>query len=192
MPSTIRLPQTSTRRGNDGAIKTWMKVLSSVDENATNGFGFDGTFCDRGALINSTAIAADAVLLEAAGNDGSAKNTCPTFVLWQRQGDEFVQLARAEGKEWAFALRDIAIKALTPTVAESKSASPALLKAFADFKTALEAERALWIDNAGSREAIDDALWHLVNVQDCIDDINDKPDETDLEFAQREGFPVVE
>lgn len=193
MTTTIRLPKTSTRRGQDGSIKTWMKVLSRVESGAKNGLGFEGEWCDRGALVNSDEVPANAVLLEAAGNDGSAKNTCPTFVLWHRRGDEFVQIARAEGSEWAFQLRDKAIELLTPSqpAAEFKSASPALLKAFADFKAALESERALWLDNAGSREAIDDALSILVNVQNCLDDINDKPELTDEEFARENGFPVV-
>lgn len=111
--NTIRIPKTATRRGADAGCKTWAKLLSHVDEGATNGYGFAGEFVDRGALINDDEIADGAVILEAAGNDGSAKYVEPVFVLWQRRGSEFVELARASGKEWAFALRDVARDALS-------------------------------------------------------------------------------
>lgn len=189
--TTIRTPATSTRRGNDPAsgCKTWMKMLSEVDPGAKNAFGFEGDFVQRGALLNSDEIPEGAVLLEAAGNDGSAKNTCAVYVLWQRRGDQFVECARAEGKEWAFELRGKAAELLNPPQPAAASticceASPEVVRLVVDLQRALIAEKALWAENRGSLEAIDDALMHLEDVARCIRDINDGPASSDEDIAQ--------
>lgn len=109
---TLRLPATPTRRGGEPALKAWLKVLTFVSPEAKDGFGYEGKFVQRSALVNETEVPEGSVLLECGGNDGSAKHPCGVYVLWQRQGEEFQQLARAEGKEWSFALRDKAIAAL--------------------------------------------------------------------------------
>lgn len=106
MVDTIRTPGTSSRRGSDGKMKCWIKLVTSVDVGATNGFGFNGDFYDRAKLYNSSVFPDGCVILECAGNDGSAKYPEVLMVVWQRQGDNFVEITRASGEEWAFALRD--------------------------------------------------------------------------------------
>jgi hypothetical protein len=115
MMKTIRIPATETRRGDDRAagVKAWAKVLKRVAKDAKNGYGFEGNFVTRGELVNDDEVDDGAVILESAGNDGSGKYPEPVYVLWRRVGDQFVELARAAGREWAFRLRDVARDALS-------------------------------------------------------------------------------
>lgn len=166
MTDTIRIPSTISNRGEDGKSKRWCKLLASVDHDAMNGFGFRGGFVERGKLVNTDDVPNGSILLENAGNNGSAKYPCALLILWKRCGDAFEEIARAEGDEWAFELRDKAIKTLSKQKEAATNIDGSKLLAVRDcLAQALKIARTLSVPNSLFNEHIERAL-NLV--QECV------------------------
>lgn len=124
MRETIRLPKTSGRK----APLVWAKLLSAVRPNADNGFGFEGSVVRPGDTIAwdrlwpTPAHPPVPVLLEYAGcaaktaNGWRRHNLPDLYVLWRFDLARgiFVEVARAEGVAWSWAmdLRPIALRVM--------------------------------------------------------------------------------
>ncbi len=110
----IQLPRTSPRSEQ----LVFLKLLTRVDAAASNGFGFEGSVLKPGARVSESALWPTPqhprvpVLLEYAGaaNDSGEK----LFVLWRYERGAFVEIARAVGLswEWAVELRGPAVAAM--------------------------------------------------------------------------------
>lgn len=114
----VRIPKTSTIRNRPD----WAKLLTSVDPQAKDGFGFEGTYISPGRLVSEADLRPTPahppipILLEMCllGETKRGKRSPMTYILWRYQGGKWHEIARSEGLswEWAIDLRPIAIRAL--------------------------------------------------------------------------------
>jgi hypothetical protein len=109
--ATIEVPDYSDRR-----FKKWAKVLTKVEPEAKNGYGFHGDFVEVGRMVD---LPEGAVLLVYA-ETGSRANHQPKVTLYRVEGGELVQYARVWSWDWAFLVREKAIELLgqKPSVPE--------------------------------------------------------------------------
>jgi hypothetical protein len=120
--SLIRLPPGSAGRSK----QAYIKLLSRVDPDAQNGFGYEGLFLHIGSWVSSAPLRPTSaypeipVLLEhglmpARGIIGHRRSDS-LYVLWRWEtaAREWRELGRAvaESWEWAIELRPLAIRAL--------------------------------------------------------------------------------
>lgn len=116
----IRIPRSSPVRNRPD----WAKLLTSVDPEAQDGFGFEGTFISPGRYVEESELRptpahpAIPILLESCllGKVvGKGHRHSPmTYILWKWENRAWHEIARSEGLawEWAIDLRPIAIRAL--------------------------------------------------------------------------------
>lgn len=119
----IRIPRTATRR----QAGDYAKILSKVNRNTGNGFGFEGAFVRPGSLIAESELfpaqQSSAVLLEHAGLDRNAQLDTPgygrprlphLYILWRHNRIGWRELARASSYDatWSLDLGPIARRAL--------------------------------------------------------------------------------
>jgi len=115
----VRIPRSSEVRGRP----EWGKLLTRVDPEAKDGFGFEGTFIAPGRYVEESELRATPahpaipILLECCllGKVQSGHRRSPmTYILWRYENRAWHEIARSEGLswEWAIDLRPIAIRAL--------------------------------------------------------------------------------
>jgi hypothetical protein len=119
----VRIPCTSTRASQ----RFFAKLLTRVDPDAQNGFGFEGTIMRPGSIVAMAALWPTPahpeipILLECAGNPNPARGhnrhaQSDTYILWRFDPaiKEWVELARSSSESWTWAmdLRSVAIRAL--------------------------------------------------------------------------------
>lgn len=119
---TIQLPRGSGARGR----KSFLKLLSRVDPDAQNGFGFEGCLLKRGAFVSLAQLQPSdnypeiPVILEysvgpAEGIPGH-RRAPGLYVLWRWQAEnhQWQEVGRSASAswEWALDLRPLAIRAL--------------------------------------------------------------------------------
>jgi|GEM_PF-6106214 len=179
---TVKIPGPSASRSKmqKKGWKCWCKNLAEVATPANNGYAYLGEFVSVDAVAE---LAVGDVLLhvDESSNSGIGVVQPDGEVSWEKVTND---------AKWVGPLAATARKllAMTPAervrpkagaaVAATRQASDRVLKALADLRDALVAEKALWVNNdpqcAGV--AIDDALHHLSLVSRCVSDINDSPE----------------
>jgi hypothetical protein len=137
-----RIPKTATRRG---AI-SYAKLLTRVDPNARDGYGFEGKLLQPGALIHESELGihdskpAAPILLECTDIEGihdagsrhyrNRRMWDKLYILWryERESSTWIEIARTQchSDEWVETLREPARIALgkaswevVPSVAET-------------------------------------------------------------------------
>jgi hypothetical protein len=112
-----RLPRSATRRD----AKTFIQLLTSVDPNAGDAFGFKGPLLRPGDTFLRAHLPVPAILLECAGvqgGHGHRRGECH-YLLWRWDPylDDWRDVGQAKSVDssWAIALRSIAIRELTVT-----------------------------------------------------------------------------
>lgn len=139
-----RIPKTATRRG---AI-SYAKLLSRVDANAHDGYGFDGKLLRPGALISETELGIHyskpaPILLECTDIEGSRdcrnrRKWEKLYILWryEKESKSWIEIVRTQcqSDEWVEVLREPARIALgraswavIPSVADRVTRIRALL-----------------------------------------------------------------
>lgn len=87
----------------DARLKTWAKVVDSVDEAKSSGWAFVGEFIATGGIQD---VAAGSVVL-VYGERGSRANPRPVAAVYTVNADAtLTHQADASGKAWARTLRD--------------------------------------------------------------------------------------
>jgi hypothetical protein len=119
----IRFPCSSTRASQ----RFFGKLLTRVDPDAQNGFGFEGTIARPGSIVPWEALWPTPahpeipILLECAGNPRPERGHRrhgqeDTYILWRFDPErkEWEEIARSMGESWTWAidLRQVAIRAL--------------------------------------------------------------------------------
>jgi hypothetical protein len=119
----VRIPCTSSRASQ----RVFAKLLTRVDPDAQNGFGFEGTILRPGSMVPLEALWPTPahpeipIVLECAGNPNPERghrrrNQTDTYVLWRFDpvSKTWSELARSASESWTWALdlRAIAIRAL--------------------------------------------------------------------------------
>lgn len=140
--ATIRLPAGSGVRSRHG----YLKLLSRVDPEAQNGFGFEGCLLRLGAIITPAELRPTPdypeipVLLEYSTAPshaaGARRRSDSLYVLWRWQDGAWCELGRAASAswEWAVDLRPLAIRALAQEKAvEAAPDLPAIAHHIAGF-----------------------------------------------------------
>lgn len=133
---SISLPATAPRSARRAKM-CFLKLLSSVDPDATHGFGFKGTFFRPGEIVGSARlrpsleypeipIVLEQSLAPAHGIPGHRR--CDTITIlwrWDAALNEWRELGRSVsvGCEWAIEMRPLAIRAL----AEARGRTAALI-----------------------------------------------------------------
>lgn len=112
------MPRSSPRSVRD----SFLKILSSVDPDAIDGFGFHGVIMRPGAVVTpaqlrpSPAFPELAIALEYAYAQPAApqRRREPLYILWRWDGAVWRELGRAasESWHWAIDLRPLALRAL--------------------------------------------------------------------------------
>lgn len=122
----ICLPATAPRAAPRSKM-CFLKLLSSVDPDASHGFGFNGTFFPPGKIVSqadlhptpeypATPILLEQSLAPAHGIPGHRR--CDTITIlwrWEPELNSWRELGRTVsiGSEWAIEMRPLAIHALT-------------------------------------------------------------------------------
>ena len=101
--ATVTVPDYSDRR-----FKKWAKVLTKVEPEAKNGYGFSGNFVEVGRMVD---LPEGAVLLVYA-ETGSVANHRPKVTLYRVEEGELVEHASVWSWDWAFHVREKAIELL--------------------------------------------------------------------------------
>ena len=101
--ATVTVPDYSDRR-----FKKWAKVLTKVEPEAKNGYGFSGNFVEVGRMVD---LSEGAVLLVYA-ETGSVANHRPKVTLYRVEEGELVEHASVWSWDWAFHVREKAIELL--------------------------------------------------------------------------------
>lgn len=161
----VRLPETCPRNRNQF---TYCRVLTGVDATSWRGVGFNGKLYKAGARVAAADLGAHPVALEFAGPQGLWK--CRTrenlWILWRYEWRirtwREISRALAFGSEWVLTLRDPAIRALQPPVAEFPGVDPAARG------REVTAALLLTIDTAVSREIPAVRLGVLTAIYDQI------------------------
>jgi hypothetical protein len=115
----IRLPRSSPR----GCRDCFVKLLSSVDPDATHAFGFEGRYFRAGSLVSLAALRPGPeypetpVVLEYATLPAPGRHRRDSvYILWRwdAAAGEWRELARSicESWQWASDLRPVAVRAL--------------------------------------------------------------------------------
>lgn len=124
--ATIRLPAGSGVRSRHG----YLKLLSRVDPEAQNGFGFEGCLLRLGAIVTPAELRPTPdypeipVLLEYSTAPshaaGARRRSDSLYVLWRWQDGAWCELGRAASAswDWALDLRPLAIRALSEASGE--------------------------------------------------------------------------
>lgn len=87
----------------DGRLKSWAKVVESVDESKTSGWAFVGPFIATGGIQD---VAAGSVVL-VYGEKGSRANPRPVAAVFSVNADStLTHHIETAGKAWARTLRD--------------------------------------------------------------------------------------
>lgn len=87
----------------DERLKSWAKVVESVDETKSSGWAFVGPFIATGGIQD---VAAGSVVL-VYGERGSRANPRPTAAVYTVNADATLSFeTEAAGKAWARTLRD--------------------------------------------------------------------------------------
>lgn len=87
----------------DERLKSWAKVVDSVDETKSSGWAFVGEFIATGGIQD---VAAGSVVL-VYGERGSRANPRPQAAVYTVNADATMSLnAEASGRAWARTLRD--------------------------------------------------------------------------------------
>lgn len=87
----------------DSRLKSWAKVVESVDETKSSGWAFEGTFIATGGIQD---VAVGSVVL-VYGEKGSRANPRPIASVFTVNADAtLTPQAHAEGGAWARTLRD--------------------------------------------------------------------------------------
>jgi hypothetical protein len=117
----VRLPRSSPRN-----CRTFLKLLSNVDPEASTGFGFEGILLHPGSTVSEAELRpsddypVNAVVLEYAeipstGHRGHNRKD-QLYILWRFDRDRnlWIELGRSRSVswEWALDLRPLAIRAL--------------------------------------------------------------------------------
>jgi hypothetical protein len=155
-----RIPKTATRRG---AI-SYAKLLSRVDANAHDIYGFEGKLLRPGQVIAESELHGNAILLECTDIEGvhdqgsrhyrNRRKWDKVYILWryERETRSWVEIVRTQclSDEWAHVLREPARIALGRV-------SWAVIPSVADTVTAIMgyAEKHL-------RELEDDNQWKVL------------------------------
>lgn len=103
----------------DERLKSWAKVVQSVDESKSSGWAFVGEFIATGGIQD---VAAGSVVL-VYGERGSRANPRPLAAVYTVNADSTLSHhAEASGRAWARTLRDTVVELLsedlTPTWTE--------------------------------------------------------------------------
>lgn len=119
----VRIPCASSRASQ----RIFAKLLTRVDPDAQNGFGFEGTLLRPGSLVPweklwpTPAHPQIPIMLECAGTENPQsghrrQRQADTYVLWRFdvKAKTWSELARSASESWTWAmdLREIAIRAL--------------------------------------------------------------------------------
>lgn len=95
----------------DERLKTWAKVVDSVDESKTSGWAFVGEFIATGGIQD---VAAGSVVL-VYGERGSRGNPRPVASIYTVNADAtLTHQGDARGRAWARTLRDTIADLLSP------------------------------------------------------------------------------
>ncbi len=93
----------------DGRLKSWAKVVESVDETKSSGWAFEGTFIATGGIQD---VPVGSVVL-VYGEKGSRANPRPIASVFTVNADAtLTHEAHAEGGAWARTLRDRVVELL--------------------------------------------------------------------------------
>jgi hypothetical protein len=93
----------------DERLKTWAKVVHSVDESKSSGWAFVGEFIATGGIQD---VPAGSVLV-VYGERGSRANPRPVAAVYTVNGDAtLTHQAEAGGRAWARTLRDRVVELL--------------------------------------------------------------------------------
>lgn len=94
----------------DTRLKSWAKVIESVDETKSSGWAFEGHFIATGGIQD---VAVGSVVL-VYGERGSRANPRPMASLYTVNADSTLShRADADGGAWARTLRDKAVELLS-------------------------------------------------------------------------------
>lgn len=119
----VRFPCSSTRASQ----RFFGKLLTRVDPDAQNGFGFEGTIVRPGSIVPMGALWPTPahpeipILLECAGNPKPERGhrrhgQSDTYILWRFDLEikEWEEIARSSAESWTWAmdLRQVAIRAI--------------------------------------------------------------------------------
>lgn len=98
----------------DGRLKSWAKVVESVDESKSSGWAFVGEFIATGGIQD---VAAGSVVL-VYGERGSRANPRPVAAVYVVNADSTLSHhAEASGRAWARTLRDTVVELLAEDLA---------------------------------------------------------------------------
>lgn len=102
----VEIPQVGDER-----LKTWAKVVDSVDEARSTGWAFVGGFIATGGIQD---VPAGSVIL-VYGEKGSRANPRPLAAVYTANPDgTLTHHAEASGRAWARTLRDTVAELLSP------------------------------------------------------------------------------